>query len=357
MNGSDNDIARVRMRPGMWIGNADGGDGALNMVLEVVANACDQHFAGRCSMIDVEVAAGGAITVVDNGPGMPVHGGSGMPPLEVLLTRRSDRPTVDGHRPHVHLGQGGLGLFIVNALSERFELETVRDGVETRALYVRGEPIEPLASVPTARLSGTRIRFRPDPAIIRYPRVPRARLAQRLEDLSFLLPRLTLRWQVAGDDLAAGGLAARVAFHLACPLEEVASHRGAFDTTSGPIDVEVALAWRAMQWHAFESPVFDSFVNLERSAAHGTHVQGLIDGITGFLGPGPRRQHAAGVVAAVAVVLSDVKWGTPRRDRLASPEVRAPVAEATQRALACWAESHPAAAAALREHKRATRER
>lgn len=357
MNGSDSDVALVRRRPGMWIGNVDAGDGPLNMVLAIVANACDQHNAGRCSMIDIDVAADGTITVVDDGPGMPVHGGSGVPPLDALLTRRSERPTADGHRPHVHFGQGGLGLFIVNALSERFELATVLDGVEARATYACGEPIGPLATAPAERPSGTWIRFRPDPAILRYSRVPRTRLAQRLEDLSFLLPGLTLRWRIAGDDLAAGGLAARVAFDLECPLDQVASHRATFDTASGPIDVEVALGWRALQWHATAVPAFDSFVNLERSVAHGTHVQGLIDGISTFLGPGQRRTHAAGVVAAVAVVLSDVKWGTPRRDRLDSPEARAPVAEATQRALAGWAEACPEAAAALREHKRAARDR
>lgn len=350
-------IAGVRLRPGMYVGNADGGDGVLNMVLEVVANACDQHFAGRCSLIDVAIVADGTITVVDDGPGMPVHGGNGLPPLDVLLTQNAGRPTVDGHRPHVHLGMGGMGLFAVNALSERFEIATIHRGIEARAIYARGEPIELLASVPTTRPSGTRIRFRPDPAIFRYPRVPRARLVERLEDLSFLLPGLTLRWQVAGDDLVAGGLAARVAFHRGCPLDEVASHRGSFDTASGPIDVEVALAWHDLQWHASAQPTFDSFVNLERSVSHGTHVEGLIDGITAFLGPGRRRKHVLGVVAAVAVVLSDVKWGNPTRDRLDSPEARAPVAEATQQALSRWAEAHPGAAAALREHKRPARDR
>ena len=119
-----------------------------------------------------------------------MHGGHGLPSIEVLLTQRSERPTVDGHRPHVHLGLGGLGLFIVNALSERFELATVRDGVEARTMYARGVLIEPLTTVATSRPSGTWIRFRPDPQIFRFPRVPRAPLAQRLEDLPFLLPQM-----------------------------------------------------------------------------------------------------------------------------------------------------------------------
>jgi len=345
-------IGAVRKRPGMYVGDATSGDGVLHMVLEVVANACDQHFVGKCSTIEIEVAANGTITVEDDGPGMPVQGGDGLPPIGLLLTTRSERPTVDGHRPHVHLGQGGLGLFVVNALSERFELTTIRGGVEARIIYARGELVEPLAMAPTSRASGTRIRFRPDPQICLHSRVPRTQLSQRLEDLSFLLPQQKLRWHIAGDDIAAGGLAARVALAVPCALGDVASHRASFDTTLGPIDVEVALAWRDPQWHLKAVPVLDSFVNLERSRSHGTHVDGLIDGVVAFLGRGRRAGHVAGIVAAVAVILPDVKWGNPMRDRLDSPEARAPVAEAARLALARWAEVHPEAAAALLAHKR-----
>src|SRR5262245_24012638 len=94
-------IAAVRKRPGMYVGDTDGGAGVLSMVLEVIANACDQHFAGRCSTIDIDVAADGTIMVTDDGPGMPVDGNDRLPPIGVLLTRLSQRPTVDGHRPHV----------------------------------------------------------------------------------------------------------------------------------------------------------------------------------------------------------------------------------------------------------------
>jgi DNA gyrase subunit B len=344
-------IEAVRTRPGMYVGCL-GGDGVLTMALDVIANACDQHFAGRCSLIEIDVAPNGTITVADDGPGLRVHGGSGLPPLPVLLTQPSDRPTVDGHRPHVHLGRGGLGLFVVNALSERFELTTVRDGVEAKTIYARGHEVEPLATAPTTRPTGTRIHFRPDPTIFRYPRVPRASLTERLEDLSFILPQLTLRWRIAGDDLSAGGLAARIALHADCPLDHVAAHRASFDTPSGPIDVEVALTWLSMQWDASSPPVFHSFVNLERSASHGTHVDGLIDGITAFFGRRRRQHLVAGVIAAVAVVLSDVKWGNPRHDRLDSPQARAPVANATRTALTAWAHAHPDAATALRDHKR-----
>jgi DNA gyrase/topoisomerase IV subunit B len=143
-----------------------------------------------------------------------------------------------------------------------------------------------------------------------------------------------------------------VAINVPCAFSDVASHRASLDTGSGPIDVEVALAWRSMRWHANDQPVIDSFVNLERSRCDGTHVDGLVDGVAAFFGRGRRARHTAGMVAAVAVVLADVKWGNPTRNRLDSPEARAPVAEVTELALARWAEAHPDAAADLRDHKR-----
>jgi DNA gyrase subunit B len=344
-------VEMIRMRPGMFVGDPRSGEGALNMLFELVANAGDQHLAGRCSTIDIDITANGAVTVEDDGPGIPVHGAGRLPPIHLLLTQRLERPTVDGHRPHFHIGYGGLGLAAINALSERFELTTIRDGIEARTLYARGVLVEALATAPTSRPSGTRIRFRPDPQIMGCLRVPRTRLTRYLEDLSFLLPRLTVRWRIAGDDVATGGLAARVAVEVPRPLAEVASHRGTFDTAEGPIDVDVALAWREQQWHASTEARIDSFVNFERTRCHGSHVEGLIDGAVAFLGRGKRAWHMAGMVGAVAVVLSDVKWGTPSRDQLESPQARAPVAEATQLALARWAEAYPDAAAALREHK------
>ena len=116
----------------MYVGGTDDGSGLVHLVLDVVANAYDQYLAGRCSSISLTIAADGMITVEDDGPGLPAAGGNGLPPLDAMLTQLSTRPTVDGHRPHVHLGLGGLGLFVVNALSEQFDLVSVREGIEVR---------------------------------------------------------------------------------------------------------------------------------------------------------------------------------------------------------------------------------
>jgi DNA gyrase subunit B len=339
----------VRRRPAMYVGDTEGGSGIVNMVLEVVANACDQHLAGRCTRIGIELAADGTITVEDDGPGIPVQGGERLPALEIVLARRFDEPTADGHRPHVHLGFGGVGIAVVNGLSERFELITVRGGVEARAAYARGQLVAPLATRATDRASGTVVRFRPDPTIFRHVRAPRDQLTRVLEDLSFLVPGLSLRWAIAGDAVAAGGLAALVALRAPCAIDGVARHRESYETAGGPIDVEVALAWRPEQWQ--DEPAIDSFVNLARTREHGSHVQGLLDGVHAFVGGRSTSAGRRGLVGAVAVVLADVRYGIPTKDRLETPEARGPVADATRKALAAWAAwaaMHPEAAAALR---------
>jgi DNA gyrase subunit B len=345
----------VRNRPEMFIGDTTTGAGVYHMVLDVLATACDQHLAGRCSSIAIDVAADGTITIEDDGPGLPVHGSLGRPPLDVLLTRMAGLPATEGHRLHVHLGLGGIGLFVVNALSERFELVSIHDGIEARTIHARGEVVEPITTAPTERPSGTTIRFRPDPTIFHHPRVPRVALAQKLEDLAFLMPRLAVRWTIAGDDLAAGGLAARVALGVPCDLADVASHRASYQTACGPIDVEVALGWRTAPRDKDAAPALDSFVNLERTPDHGSHVEGLLDGIAAFLGGKPQLTDADGLVGIVALIAAQVTYDGPARARLDMPQARAPVVEATGAALVRWADVRSADAAALRDRKRARR--
>jgi DNA gyrase/topoisomerase IV subunit B len=128
-------------------------------------------------------------------------------------------------------------------------------------------------------------------------------------------------------------------------LGGVAHVRQEVETEAGPIDVEVALGWRE---DPRAEPLIHSFVNMARTGEHGTPVEGLLDGVRRFF---PRKGAAArreGLVAAVAVVLSDVKWGSPIRDKLTTPEVRPAVERATLAALAAWAAVHPEAAAIIR---------
>lgn len=326
----------VRRRPGMWVGGTNDGGGPLHLLLEVAANAIDQVLLGRGTRVDIRIDEDDSVTITDDGPGIPAHA------LVDLLDRPSNRPTVDGHRPHVHLGPGGIGLPICNAVSDPFEVDTVRAGEKATVHYVGGLQSGPLQVSPTSRPSGTRIRFRPDPRIFQCTRVPRVELTRRLEDLAFLLPSLALTWAFAGA--GAAGLVGRVRMEVGDPLGGIAHHRGVYSTADGPITVEVALAWHT---HSNRRPQIHSFANLQRTE-DGQHVSGMLDGIRAFLPRPSRARHLDGLVAMVAVLLSDVHYGSPTRSSLTNPTVRPAVKQATRTALQAWAEIHPEAAITIR---------
>src|SRR5262245_52778669 len=117
---TQNDLrTAVRARPGMYIGDVHDGSGLLHMVWEIVGNSLDQFLAGKATRIGVDLEPDGTVVVEDDGPGMPVHDLDGMPFAQAALTRMHDTATMDGHRPHEHLGLRGVGVFVVNMLSER----------------------------------------------------------------------------------------------------------------------------------------------------------------------------------------------------------------------------------------------
>ncbi|MCY0988592.1 ATP-binding protein [Nannocystis sp. ILAH1] len=327
----------------MYVGNLQDGTGVMNMALELVANAVDRALVGNCSRLDVQVEDDDSIVVRDDGPGIAADGEDGRRSLAEILERRFERPTVDGHRPHVHLGFGGAGLAAVNALSERFEIVTVHAGRRATRRYCRGVPLEPMHVESTDSPSGTRIRFRADPQIFAPIAVPQVTLFKRLLDLSFLLPQLRLSWPGAGERHGRG-LAELVALSCGDALGGVARRREVVEGPEGPIDVEVALAWGD---GSTDPPIFHTFVNLARTV-DGTHLDGLLDALRGFF---PRRGAAArraGLSAAVAVLLADVQFGRPVRENLRTPAAQPAVRAVTTAALRAWAERWPEAAAQLR---------
>jgi DNA gyrase subunit B len=319
---------RIRRYAGMYIGDT-GADGALNLVLELVANVVDQHLAGRCTRLEVTLHTDGSTTITDDGPGIARDGGAGVPPLVDLFTRRLERPTVDGHRPHVHVGLGGAGLAAVCALSERLEVTTVRDGVEVHALLSAGQLVEPLRVTQVATPSGTTIRYRPDREIVHGVVSPTA-LSAQLEDLTYLFPRLAIGWRCEPVPDATAGLAALIR-QGADALGPVAHHRGRFGTDDEPIEVEVALAWTSVFYR--QPLVLHGFVNgARRQDPASEHILGLFDGIRAARGLGRRAAEQA-LVAAVSVVLSDVTFGNPAKTRLTTVAARGAVAAATAAAL------------------------
>lgn len=305
-------VQAVRRRPAMYVGNTTDGSGIQHMIFDAIQRA----LLRRCTRIHIELAANGTITVEDDAPGW-------LPPLEPYLTRWPETSHVDNDDLCAPLEHMSIGLFVINALSERLEVCTARDGIASRVVGMRGE-VGAVATEPTQMPDGTRLRFDPDPQIFAHTRVWRGALAERLEDLSFLIPDVQMSWSFAGDDAARGGLAARVALATPCRLEGVARHRAAYDTPRGRVTVDVALAWRSGDGESNREPWIDSFVNASRTRNHGTHVDGLL---------GATEQRHRGLVAAVSVIDPRVKLSADR-SRAENPELREPVAAATRAALA-----------------------
>lgn len=313
----------VRRRPGMYVGDTQDGSGLHHLLWECVGNVIDLHLAGRAAHLRVDLG-GGWVEVEDDGPGFPVgiHPHTGRSIVEVVLTTLHAGATWDGHRPHVHLTTSfhGVGLVAVNALSEELEIETRRDGRLYRQSYQRGIPLGPLEDAGPSARSGTRLRFRPDPTIFSRTDLDASLVRERLHDLAYLNPALTVHF---------GGEGFRERLGLQGWIASLARARGAgrehpVVTVAGEredVQVEVALTW------AGSGPaVVHSFVCQNRTPEGGAHLKGLRAGLRqGLFDPGIRPGVARellddGLLAAIHVGLHHPRFDAPTRDRLRSPE-------------------------------------
>lgn len=286
-------LRHVRVRPGMYIGST-GPRGLHHLVEELVDNSIDEHMAGHCGRIDVEVKADGSVTVSDDGRGIPVdrHRESGLSGLELVLTRLGGGGKWGSHDSGYRVSGGlhGVGASVVNACSKSLEAEVRRDGRTWRQSYERGSPTGPVRDAGRARGTGTRITFRYDDSVLDPGlRLDRETLERRLRELSYLNPGLILVLRFPGHAeekfVASGGLADYVA-HLVRDREavepvnakpillggEVPSERAS--GSRSPIRVEVAL-----QWTTGQQELALSFVNCVATQEGGTHLQGARAGL------------------------------------------------------------------------------
>ncbi len=348
-------LQAVRRRPGMYIGSTDA-RGLHHLIYEVVDNSIDEVLAGACTDIRVTLGKDGSCTVGDNGRGIPVemHPKYRKPALEIVMTILHAGSKFDKGAYKVSGGLHGVGVHVVNALSEWLEVRVRRDGQEYFQRYERGAPVTPLQAVGPATSTGTEVRFKPDPTIFETTTFDTPTVEGRLKELSFLNPQATItlsdeRTGVTSTFHHAGGLGEfvedlnRAAVPLFRPPIYLHSKR---DTT----DIEVAI-----QYNDGYNDTTLAFVNNINTVDGGTHVIGLRAALTRTLND-YAREHGylkgekesltgedvrEGLTCVLSVKVLEPQFEGQTKAKLGNSEVKGQVESAVSEKLAEYLEEHP----------------
>ncbi len=354
-------LSAVRKRPGMYIGSTDA-RGLHHMVTEVVDNSIDEVLAGACTEIVVTLYPDGSCSVQDNGRGIPIenHPKYNRPALEIVMTVLHAGSKFDRNTYKVSGGLHGVGVHVVNALSEWLEVRVYRNGQEYVQRYERGAPVAPVEAVGPTDRTGTTTRFKPDGTILETVVFDRETIGRRLKELSFLNPGVTIRFRDDRDG-------AEETFHHAGGITEFVEDLNQASNVlfKPPIylhskrdstDIEVAI-----QYNDGYNETSLAFVNNINTVDGGTHVIGLRAALTRTLNDYARTRGfirgekegltgedvREGLTSVLSVKVLEPQFEGQTKGKLGNSEVKGQVESAVNEKLAEFLEEHPATGQSL----------
>lgn len=351
-------LEAVRVRPGMYIGDTSNGSGLHQLVYEVLDNSTDESLVGGCNKISVSINKNGSVTVSDNGRGIPVdlHPEEGVSAAQVIMTQLHAGGKFDQDAYKISGGLHGVGVSVVNALSDWLELRVWKNGKEYFMRFNNGEPESPLSIVGNAGSKhGTEVTFYPSISIFTSIEFNFSELEHRLRELAFLNSSVEFRLtdQRCSEPkfskfLYTGGVESYVQYinRSKIALHPVIAFRGA--------DAQGSMIELAMQWNDSYHENIICFTNNIRQKDGGSHLQGYKSAVTRALtkyikdnNPKSNVNYNGddireGLSCVLSLKLPDPKFASQTKDKLVSPEARTIVESIVYEKLLIWLEQHPA---------------
>ena len=356
----------VRKRPGMYIGDTDDGSGLHHMVFEVVDNAIDEALAGHCKNISVVMDKENTITVEDDGRGIPVdmHKGEKMSAAEVIMTQLHAGGKFDHDSYKVSGGLHGVGVSVVNALSEKLELNIFRDGKEYLISFKNGNSIKPLREVGKTKKKGTKITFLPSKEIFSSTKFSSVILQKRMRELAFLnkgiIITLTDKTGAKSKEYInkyEGGILEFVKYinHKKPQLvnkNEIAVFKKPIFITAEKNKVVVECSF---EWNSGYSEDVLAFTNNIHQKDGGTHLLGFRSALTRVINKYANDKNLGkknkvsisgddikeGLVAVLSIKMPDPKFSSQTKDKLVSSEIRLIVESVVNERVSTWFDQNP----------------